>query len=145
MICRWAAAWAFGFALVHAYWFAGGSTGLPAAIVAARPAGLMIACLLAVPLLVAAGICVLAAARCSDRRWRGIARFGTAMTGGFAHFHAVAQFAAYGLGAARGLSLRSEYIRYDFWLWEPNWLLGGTLFALAWTELRQIERRESIG
>lgn len=131
-----AALWAVWFALVHAYWIAGGSVGLPPPVVAARPAGLMFAAAVAVPLLLLAGLAAIIDHGRAGGGWRRVAAIGTATTALFALTHAIAQLAVYTARAMAGTLERTSYVRYDLALYEPNWLVGGTLFLLAWREQR---------
>ena len=140
-------AWMVLFAVVHMYWLVGGTVGLPPGRKVTDNTGLLIADVIAVPLCIVGAAVALALAR-PDRarpRPRTLQRLG-AGTAVLAVVHAATAMVSWALLPLGMLDGElSDEERFSLFLYEPFWLLGGILFALATWEYRvALRRRERI-
>ena len=127
------AAWMVVFAAVHLYWSFGGTALLPAGLSVWDNLPLLVIDIVAVPLSLAGALVALALVRPWGRRvagrWRRRAAAAVAV---LALVHSVPTVV---LELARLVGLRqaelTESDRLSVWVYEPWWLLGGVLFALA--------------
>jgi prepilin signal peptidase PulO-like enzyme (type II secretory pathway) len=145
-----AAVWAFVFAAVSVYWAAGGTAGArtigPAIArpVLAREPGWVALLWGTAGLKALLGLLALALARPWGRRLPrrlllGLAWAAAAVMGLYEGAASLVQHAlmvAGVVGTPEGLGTTAA--RWHLWLWDPVWLLGGALFALA---ARQAARR----
>lgn len=126
--------WAMLFAWVHVYWLAGGSLGLPRAIVEARPPAIMLAAALAVPLLTIAALGALIGPNVPHRFARSGARVGVAVVALFCLAHSLSALLIAGGEALLGRLTLDEHRFYELVIYEPNWLLGGLFLAKVWRD-----------
>lgn len=130
--------WAEFFAIVHIYWLVGGRTGLPRDVRIEFGSPLFVAALAAVPLLAISGAAAMLAQLHSTCRLRKLSALWVGFTALFGLAHAIPplldHFAQFSVGGDIGLSERERYALY---LYEPNWLLGGVLYAMAFRVTRK--------
>ncbi|BAJ30074.1 MULTISPECIES: DUF3995 domain-containing protein [Kitasatospora] len=129
-----AAAWSALFALVHLYWLLGGRLGLPDGLSVRDSTPLLVIDVVAVPLCAAAAGLALAlvrpwGARLPARPLRVAAR-GTALLLVAHAVPSVPDWIALALGRSSPAGL-DAMARFATFLYEPFFLAGGLLFALA--------------
>lgn len=132
IIRAFASSWAMMFALVHVYWLAGGGVGLPPSVAAARPPMIMLAAAIAVPLLALAALGPLVGPGSASPRIRQLAKTGVAIVALFSLAHALPPLVQAAGLALMGQLRMDQATAYSLMLYEPNWLLGGILFAAVW-------------
>lgn len=141
---RLAALWAAAFASVHGYWLLGGRLGLPSDVEIAPGQPLFFACVAAIPLLGAAALAVetLGRTRCLfNARVSSVAVLVVAV---FGFAHATPPLGAAVIAIATATPTWGERERYALALYEPNWLIGGALFAAALVVSRRRRRSEQL-
>ncbi|MEU5880926.1 DUF3995 domain-containing protein [Spirillospora sp. NPDC047279] len=129
-----AAGWGVLFALVHVYWLAGGRAGLPSGQSIFDSTALLVIDVIAIPVSFAAAALALAL----TRPWGGRFRRRTLLTGAWAAavlmvVHALPtmiDWVALAAGERTAGELTAEE-RFVTFLYEPWFLAGGILFALA--------------
>lgn len=146
-----ACAWAFAFAALSAYWAAGGTAGIEAnapaitaPVLARDPAWIALmwgtAALKVVAGLLALALAGLSWSRALPRRlllaagWSAVAVMG--LYEGAASWVQHALMVAGVIATPAGLGRTAA--QWHLWLWDPWWLAGGVLFAIAtWRYMRR--------
>lgn len=124
-----ACAWMVFFAIVHVYWALGGTLGMPPGRSVFDTSLLLFANLVAIPLSVVGALLALALVRPWGRRFevRKLLAVSWAAAA-FMVLHAVTAIGVLFEVGAEGLTTDQRYILL---LYEPYWLVGGILLALA--------------
>lgn len=133
-----ACAWAVIFAVPSFYWATGGTVGMvtiardPDAIPLINDPFVVFATGL---LKVLGGVLALALGQLWGSRWRRWLRLVAGVAGGFFVCYGAALLIQHGLMLTGVIdtpdTLGTTAARWHFWLWDPWWILGGVLFALA--------------
>lgn len=137
--------WMILFGAVHVYWLAGGTGGLPSGRRVTDSVGLLVADIIAIPLCIVGAALALALARPERTRPTGRTLQRLAWgTAALAVAHAAPAMVSWVL---RPLGFKTGELsaddRFSLFLYEPFWLLGGIVFALAAWEHRRALRRNS--
>ncbi|MEV7690183.1 DUF3995 domain-containing protein [Streptomyces bungoensis] len=129
-----AAGWATAFSLIHLYWLLGGRIGLPAGLAVRDNTPLLVINVLSIPLCAVAAVLALALVRPWGARLpAGLLTVGARGTAALLLLHAapsVPDWVALAAGA-RTTSDLDAMGRFATFLYEPFFMAGGLLFALA--------------
>lgn len=129
-----AAVWATAFSLIHVYWLLGGRIGLPAGLSVLGNTPLLVIDILAVPLSSVAAVLALALVRPWGTRFPArlltVAARGTAALLLLHAASSVPEWVALAVGA-RTTSGLDAMDRFSTFVYEPFFMAGGLLFALA--------------
>lgn len=142
-----ACAWGLVFAAAHLYWLLGGTLGIPLGLALFANKPLLVIDIIAIPLCIIAALLALALVQSWGRRfpWQWLLTAAWAACALFV-VHAAPQIPDWViLALGRRTTALTPADRFDLFLYEPWFLVGGILFGVAAWRFQRWSRDQRLG